>query len=78
MQIFLLQNKDNSTVDADEGSDQETLRKELEEFKRQAEKYKEELLKKDKDLEEYKKQLSQISEKTPTDAETVESVDENS
>lgn len=63
----LLENKDTTTIDPEDSADQETLRKELEEFKRQAEKYKEELMKKDKDLEEYKKQLSQISEKTTTD-----------
>ena len=45
-------------------TDQEALRKELEEFKRQAEQYKEELLKKDKDLEQYKRQLHEISDKT--------------
>lgn len=63
----LLQNKDVSAIDQEDSNGQEALRKELEEFKRQAEKYKEELMKKDKDLEEYKKQLSQISEKTTVD-----------
>ena len=68
---FCLQNKEETSLPEPpeelEGSDQEALRKELEEFKRQAEQYKEELLKKDKDLEQYKKQLSEMSEKTPID-----------
>lgn len=68
----LLQNKDTETMDPDDSSNQESLRKELEEFKRQAEKYKEELMKKDKDLEEYKKQLSQISEKSAIDGVPVD------
>lgn len=61
----------NGTGDAteltDEESDQDKLRRELEEIKKQAEAFKEQLKQKDKDLEEYKKALGEISDKSDSE-----------
>ncbi|KAL4225322.1 Ga binding protein beta chain [Mactra antiquata] len=51
----------------EEESDQDKLRRELEEIKKQAEAFKEQLKQKDKDLEEYKKALGEISDKSDSE-----------
>lgn len=61
----------NGTGDAsevtDEESDQDKLKRELEEIKKQAEAFKEQLKQKDRDLEEYKKALGEISDKSDSE-----------
>lgn len=52
---------------AEEESDQDKLKRELEEIKKQAEAFKEQLKQKDKDLEEYKKALGEISDKSDSE-----------
>lgn len=51
----------------DEETDQDKLKRELEEIKKQAEAFKEQLKQKDKDLEEYKKALGEISDKSDSE-----------